>query len=69
MRLDKYITEIEELGVGVNTTETKELTVKFSDVAFASTTSPITRNRTKVGVFLVVAFHTLFTVFTHTCTL
>jgi hypothetical protein len=49
MRLDKYINEIEELGIGVNMTETKELTVKFSDVA--STTSPSTRNNKGRGLF------------------
>jgi len=67
MRLDIYIIEILELGIGVNMTQIKGFTVKFSDVA--STTSPITRNTTKVWVFLVVVFHKLFTVFTHTCTL
>jgi hypothetical protein len=45
MRLDKYITEIEELRIGVNMTEIKELTVKLSDVA--STTSPRTQNTTR----------------------
>ena len=48
-RLDKYIIEIQELGIGLNMTQISELTVKFSDVA--STTSPITWNTTKVGVF------------------
>jgi hypothetical protein len=43
MRMDKCITEIHELGIGVNMTQIKELTVKFSDVA--STTSPITRSQ------------------------